>query len=145
MTRTTRRGLRGAAALLAAVALAACAGPPGGAGPGPHAGPGAHDAPRGDAPESPSGSPEPAGAQPLPSAHVHGVGINPGDGLVYLATHDGLFRYGPAGPERVGAVNDLMGFTIAGPDHFYASGHPGPGSDLPNPVGLVESTDAGRT
>ncbi|GAB7191696.1 hypothetical protein NUM3379_24040 [Kineococcus sp. NUM-3379] len=81
----------------------------------------------------------------LPGSHVHGVGVNPGDGLVYLATHDGLFRYEDAGPVRVGGSDDLMGFTIAGPDHFYASGHPGPGSDLPEPMGLVESTDAGRT
>lgn len=64
---------------------------------------------------------------------------------MYLATHDGLFRYGGPAPERVGPVIDLMGFTVAGPDHFYASGHPGEGADLPNPVGLIESTDAGRT
>lgn len=85
------------------------------------------------------------GAAALPSSHVHGVGIDPGDGLLYLATHDGLFRYEPTGPVRVGPVNDLMGFTIAGPAHYYASGHPGAGSDLPDPVGLIESRDAGRT
>jgi hypothetical protein len=87
----------------------------------------------------------PPTAAALPSSHVHGVGIDPGDGLLYLATHDGLFRYEPTGPVRVGQVNDLMGFTIAGPDHYYASGHPGAGSDLPDPVGLIESRDAGRT
>jgi hypothetical protein len=81
----------------------------------------------------------------LPSRHVHGVGIDPGDGRAYLATHDGLFRYGSSGPARVGPLIDLMGFTIAGPGHFYASGHPGAGTDLPDPVGLIESTDAGRT
>ena len=81
----------------------------------------------------------------LPSPHVHGVAVNPGDGRVYLATHHGLFRYDDTGPTRVGPVIDLMGFTIAGPDRFYASGHPGEGSDLPNPVGLLESRDAGLT
>jgi photosystem II stability/assembly factor-like uncharacterized protein len=81
----------------------------------------------------------------LPSPHVHGAAINPGDDLVYLATHDGLFRYDATGPTRVGPVIDLMGFTVAGPDHFYASGHPGPGTDLADPVGLIESTDAGQT
>ncbi|MFS0700081.1 F510_1955 family glycosylhydrolase [Cellulomonas sp. 179-A 4D5 NHS] len=81
----------------------------------------------------------------LPGAHTHGVGINPADDLVYLATHEGLFRYDETGPTRVGPVIDLMGFTVAGPDHFYASGHPGAGTDLPNPVGLIESTDAGET
>jgi photosystem II stability/assembly factor-like uncharacterized protein len=81
----------------------------------------------------------------LPSPHVHGAAINPSDDLVYLATHAGLFRYDDTGPTRVGPVIDLMGFTVAGPDHFYASGHPGPGTDLPDPVGLIESTDAGQT
>jgi photosystem II stability/assembly factor-like uncharacterized protein len=80
----------------------------------------------------------------LPSSHVHGVAVNPADGHVYLGTHDGLLRM-TAQPERVSPVIDLMGFTVAGPDHFYASGHPGPGTDLPNPVGLIESRDGGKT
>lgn len=83
--------------------------------------------------------------QGVPSDHVHGVAFNPADDKVYLATHDGLFRYDDTGPVRVGPVIDLMGFTMAGPDHFYASGHPGPGVDMANPVGLIESTDAGET
>ncbi len=85
----------------------------------------------------------PAGG--LPSPHVHGVAVNPGDGRVYLATHHGLFRYDDTGPVRVGPVIDLMGFTVAGSNRFYASGHPGEGSDLPNPVGRITSTDAGQT
>ncbi|MCI2237801.1 hypothetical protein MO973_41510 [Paenibacillus sp. TRM 82003] len=97
------------------------------------------DAERGDAAAAT------AAATALPSAHVHGVAVNPADGRVHLATHDGLFRYEDSGPVRVGPAIDLMGFTVAGPDHFYASGHPGPGVDLPDPVGLIESTDGGRT
>ncbi len=81
----------------------------------------------------------------LPSPHVHGVAVNPADSRVYLATHDGLFRYDASGHTRVGPVIDLMGFTVAGPDHFYASGHPGPGTELPEPVGLIESSDGGLT
>ena len=96
----------------------------------------------------PSDTPAEA-AQRLPSAHVHGVDIDPGDGDVYLATHDGLFRFpGPdlnRPPTRVGPTIDLMGFAIAGPRTFYASGHPGAGTDLPNPVGLIKSTDAGQS
>lgn len=80
----------------------------------------------------------------LPSAHVHAVAVNPADDRVYLATRDGLFRYDPDGPTRVGPMIDLMGFSVAGPDRFYASGHPGPGTDLPEPVGLIESLDGGR-
>ena len=81
----------------------------------------------------------------LPSAHVHAVGRDPGDGALLLATHEGLFRYGPAGPTKVGPTIDLMGFTVAAANHYYASGHPGAGTDLPQPVGLVESRDGGRS
>lgn len=81
----------------------------------------------------------------LPSEHVHGVARNPGDGKVYLATHEGLFRYDKGTHVQVGPVVDLMGFAVAGPGRFYASGHPGAGVDLPAPVGLMESLDAGKT
>ena len=102
--------------------------------------------PVGPGTSSPQASASHGGAEGvLPSAHVHAVAVNPADDLVYLATHDGLFRYDPDGPTRVGPVTDLMGFSVAGPDRFYASGHPGPGTDLPEPVGLIESLDGGTT
>ena len=81
----------------------------------------------------------------LPSMHVHGIGRDPGDGALLLATHDGLFHYTAAGATRVGPQIDLMGFTVAGPGHYYASGHPNTVMDLPQPLGLVESRDGGRT
>jgi photosystem II stability/assembly factor-like uncharacterized protein len=62
-----------------------------------------------------------------------------------VATHQGLFRYDKGGHVLVGPVVDWMGFSVAGPGRFYASGHPGDGVDLPAPVGLMESTDAGKT
>ena len=85
------------------------------------------------------------GAGALPSTHVHGVGRDPGDGALLLATHDGLYRYEAAGARRVSPQIDLMGFTIAGPGHYYASGHPNAVMDLPQPLGLIESRDGGRT
>lgn len=81
----------------------------------------------------------------LPGEHVHGVARDPGTGGVYLATHQGLYRYEKGTSTRVGPVVDWMGFSIAGPGHFYGSGHPGDGADLPAPVGLMESKDAGKT
>jgi len=81
----------------------------------------------------------------LPGERVHGVARNPGDGKVYLATHQGLFRYDKGNPVRVGPIVNMMGFSIAGPDRFYASGHPGAGVNLPGPVGLMETLDAGKT
>ena len=85
-------------------------------------------------------------AVPPDAGHVHGMAINPADGLLYLGTHVGTMVVEDGAVSRVGdSTVDLMGFAAAGPDHFYASGHPGEGDDLPNPVGLIESTDAGRT
>jgi hypothetical protein len=73
------------------------------------------------------------------------MGRDPGTGDVLLATHQGLYVYEDGEPNRVGPVIDLMGFTVAGPGHYYASGHPGAGVDLPQPVGLIETRDGGRT
>jgi photosystem II stability/assembly factor-like uncharacterized protein len=47
--------------------------------------------------------------------------------------------------KHVGPEVDLMGFAVSGPGTFYASGHPAGGVDLPSPVGLMKSTDAGAT
>jgi hypothetical protein len=80
--------------------------------------------------------------------HVHGLGINPADGALFVATHTGLFRAEP-GERRARRVadryQDTMGFTVTGPDRFLGSGHPDGREDLPPFLGLIESTDAGRT
>ena len=81
--------------------------------------------------------------------HVHGLGINPDDGSLIVATHFGSFRLPAKGrePERIGdSYQDTMGFTVAGPDHFLGSGHPdvpGMRAGQPTRLGLIESTDAG--
>jgi hypothetical protein len=78
---------------------------------------------------------------------VHGLGVNPADGLVYAATHFGLWQLPEEGQaERVGDTGyDFMGFTVVGPDHFRASGHPTMVEDLPPLLGLIESTDGGQS
>jgi hypothetical protein len=80
-------------------------------------------------------------------AHVHGLGVDPADGALYAGTHYGLFRVPDSGaPERVSdGMQDLMGFTVVGPQHYLASGHPGPDDDAPPNLGLIETTDGGRT
>lgn len=79
--------------------------------------------------------------------HVHGLGVDPADGTLYAATHTGVFRIAGSGPAaRVGTGDqDTMGFTVVGPATFLASGHPGQGEHLPAQLGLLESSDAGRT
>jgi hypothetical protein len=86
------------------------------------------------------------GAAPPEMEHIHGIGVDPGDGAVYAGTHHGLFRIADGRATRVAdRVQDYMGFTVAGPGRFLASGHPGPGQGGPSSVGLIESTDAGET
>lgn len=80
------------------------------------------------------------------TGHVHGIARHPSSGEVYVATHDGLYVLAGSGKSRrVGPVIDLMGFTITEKGQLLASGHPGTGTDLPQPVGLIESTDRGRS
>lgn len=82
--------------------------------------------------------------------HVHGLGSDPDDGTLYAATHFGVFDLGVhgAGPPRriADRWQDTMAFTVAGPGHFLASGHPDlQEEDLPDHLGLIESTDAAQT
>ncbi len=79
--------------------------------------------------------------------HVHGLGVNPEDGALFIATHTGLFRApeGQRTAERVAdRFQDTMGFTIVGPDRFLGSGHPDVREDLPPFLGLIRSSDAGE-
>ena len=84
--------------------------------------------------------------------HVHGLGINPADRSLLIATHTGTYRVAPNEKKarRIGdSRQDTMGFTIAGPNYFLGSGHPdieeSIAKDLPPHLGLIESRDAGRT
>jgi len=88
------------------------------------------------------------GGEDADPVHVHGLGVNPADSALYIATHTGLFRMeeGSDRSERVGDVRqDTMGFTVLGPDHFLGSGHPDLREDLPPLLGLIESRDAGHS
>lgn len=98
-----------------------------------------------------SGPPEPAvvagqSPNPLVAGHAHGIARHPTSGDVYVATHDGLFVYTDTGPRRVdGPTVDLMGFTMTESGDLLSSGHPGVGTDLPQPVGVINSRDGGKT
>ena len=102
------------------------------------------DDPAPESSEPPSNSPV---GDPGP-VHVHGLGENPADGALFIATHTGLFRLESRGgkADRVaGRYQDTMGFTVAGPDQFLGSGHPDGREGLPPFLGLIRSTDAGET
>ncbi|MHB9860252.1 F510_1955 family glycosylhydrolase [Streptomyces sp. YIM S03343] len=81
----------------------------------------------------------------LSIVHVHGVGIDPSDGRLYVATHEGVVAVAQNGKaRRVGDTADYMGFTVIGPKTFLGSGHSAEGSSDPGNRGLIRSTDAGR-
>lgn len=79
-------------------------------------------------------------------SHIHAIARDPVDSsVVLLAAHEGLFRLSDQQPAAVGPEIDLMGFTVTPDGRYLASGHPGPGVDLPEPLGLIESTDRGES
>ena len=95
---------------------------------------------------------EPSRSGPVTSdpgpVHVHGLGVNPRDGALFIATHTGLFRapVGRTQPKRVGdRFQDTMGFAVLGPDRFLGSGHPDGRDNLPPFLGLIASHDAGKS
>ena len=77
-------------------------------------------------------------------SHIHSVRIL--NNQIILGTHTGLYKYiDPKTVERMSPEKfDVMGLSILG-NHLYASGHPGPGSKLPEPVGLLLSTNLGKS
>lgn len=100
--------------------------------------------------ETPTGNKRPLVSEvPLSGAisHTHGV-VAVDEETVLAGTHEGLVRISTDGvTEPVGDVrDDFMGMTgRAGGDLLATSGHPGAGSDLPNPVGYRVSDDGGLT
>ena len=76
-------------------------------------------------------------------SHIHNMIVD-GD-QVYVGSHEGLYAEGGDGNwSRVSGEFDVMALTEVD-GVFFASGHPGKGFDLPEPVGLISSTDQGLT
>ncbi len=77
--------------------------------------------------------------------HVHGIGYPGNRNELLVATHNGpLIYHNQIWYEATTNKNDYMGFQAVS-DGFYSSGHPGEGSALPNPLGLIKSIDRGKT
>jgi photosystem II stability/assembly factor-like uncharacterized protein len=82
--------------------------------------------------------------------HIHGLDAPAwADGDVFVSTHFGLVRITGEGEwlEVGTAKHDFMGFTAHPTEAgvLYSSGHPEPGSALPNPIGFMVSRDAGES
>lgn len=93
--------------------------------------------------QEPSAGPAPE----APLGHVHGLGTDPGSGTLYVASHLGVFTLTKDGTvSRVAdRWQDTMAFTVLGPGHLLASGHPDLREDLPVQLGLLESRDGAET
>jgi len=78
--------------------------------------------------------------------HLHGAGVDDA-GDLFAATHDGVWLVGGDGTvSRAGSSrDDFMGFAITPATGWFGSGHPGVGSTMTNPMGLITSTDRGET
>lgn len=79
--------------------------------------------------------------------HIHGLGVDPADGVLYIAAHMGVFRAAD-GAEIVRVADrwqDTMAFTVTGPGRFLAGGHPDLTEGLPPQLGLIRSSDAAQT
>ncbi|MFS0574541.1 F510_1955 family glycosylhydrolase [Sporosarcina sp. 179-K 3D1 HS] len=77
--------------------------------------------------------------------HLHGLGYTNGGPGIVIATHDGLYKYDDQEwKEATSEKHDYMGFQAIR-EGFFSSGHPEPGSDYKNPLGLIKSTDSGAS
>ena len=77
--------------------------------------------------------------------HIHGIGYAGNMPGVSIATHSGIKVYhNGKWFETKTELHDYMGFQ-ATKNGFFASGHPEPGANLKNPLGLMKSSDGGNT
>lgn len=76
---------------------------------------------------------------------IHGLGFTKSGTKIYVPAHDGLKVYeNGVWKKGDGEGNDYMGFSMVN-DGFYSSGHPGTNSSKKNPLGIVKSTDMGKS
>ena len=91
------------------------------------------------------------------STHIASLAVDPADGTLFLGAADGLYRQDAGGRaarrvsgtlDRAGAsgtISRLLVVAFARAGELVASGHPEPGGSLPEDLGLLRSTDGGRT
>lgn len=86
-----------------------------------------------------------ADSTPVEIPHIHGLSFSADGEQLIVPAHTGLVIFENnrwSAPDI--PAHDYMGY--AGVDNgFFSSGHPGRQSNLANPLGLVKSTDGGRT
>jgi hypothetical protein len=77
--------------------------------------------------------------------HVHGLAYSADGKQLMVPSHHGLAVYREGKWSKApGPMHDYMGFA-ATRVRIYSSGHPAPGSPLPDPFGLIRSVDGGTS
>lgn len=77
--------------------------------------------------------------------HIHGLGYTSDGKQLLIPSHDGLISYSEGKWKELDTPkHDYMGFQVVDTG-FYSSGHPSAGSALENPLGIVKSSDLGKT
>jgi photosystem II stability/assembly factor-like uncharacterized protein len=77
--------------------------------------------------------------------HVHGLAFTPDGKALMVPAHIGLAVYRDGRwTTAPGDPHDFMGFSVA-KKAIYTSGHPSPTSPLRNPLGLMKSSDGGKS
>ena len=84
-------------------------------------------------------------AEDLHVDHIHGLGYPASGDALMVASHHGPVLFEDGGwKETTSEKHDYMGFQAVA-DGFVSSGHPEPGSDYENPLGLLKSTNYGES
>ena len=103
-----------------------------------------------------AGGAPPKGAASAGSPYITSMTVDPGDGTMLIGTGPGLFRLDPgakravpmegelATPDGSGAISRELVLRFSAPRTLLASGHPEPGSTLPDDLGLIRSQDGGK-
>jgi photosystem II stability/assembly factor-like uncharacterized protein len=106
-------------------------------------------------PSPPASTPAPEGS--LANAFIASIAVDPGGGRVFLGTGLGLVRVDADGggqrrvvgelrtPDGSGQVSSNLVARFRAPGELIASGHPEGAGSLPENLGLMRSTDGGRT
>lgn len=78
-------------------------------------------------------------------SQLRGLGFSADGRQLFVAANDGL-RIFAAGQWQVPDLpkHDYLGYSVTD-DGFYSSGYPDPAANLVSPLGLVKSTDGGKT
>ena len=96
---------------------------------------------------------DPDGDPPI----IGSLSENPADKTLFMATNTGLFTIPDGGsepkrlqgtletPDGSGKVSESLVVRFTGPDELLGSGHPAAGESLPQALGLIRSSDAGKT